>query len=191
VRIGVVGHVEWSTFAQVVRLPERGDIVYAEEAWDDAGGGGAVAAVELVRLGAEVDFFCALGDDELAARTRARLEERGVRVHAVARRRPQRRAFTLLEPSGERTIVVVGTPLAPALSDPLPWVKLARARAAYVVSGDAGTLRAARAAEVLVASARARGTLAGGGLELDALVSSEADPDEAFDPAACTRPRGP
>jgi ribokinase len=182
-RVAVVGHVEWVTFVEVDRLPASGEILVAGDSWEDAGGGGAVPAVELARRGAEVDLFCALGDDERAGRTRERLEALGVRVHAASRPQPQWRAFTMLEPGGERTIVVFGRRLVPARSDPLPWAELAHARAAYVVSGDAGVLRAARAAEVLVASGRARRALLAAGVEVDVLVSSGVDPDEAIDPA--------
>src|SRR5688572_18561198 len=52
VKIAVVGHVEWVEFARVERVPERGEIVHATELWEEAAGGGAVAACELARLGA-------------------------------------------------------------------------------------------------------------------------------------------
>jgi ribokinase len=182
-RVAVVGHAEWVTFVELERLPVGGEIVRARATWDDAGGGGAVPAVELARQGADVDLFCALGDDEHGTRTRERLEELGVRVHAAPRPRPHWRAFTMLEPGGERTIVVFGHTFVPSGDDPLPWGELAAARAAYVVSGDAGAVRAARAAGVLVVSGRAREGLRAAGVEVDVLVSSAADPDEAIDPA--------
>ena len=50
VKVGVVGHVEWIDFLAVDHVPRQGEIVQADEAWAEAGGGGAVAAVELVRL---------------------------------------------------------------------------------------------------------------------------------------------
>ena len=62
-RAAVVGHVEWARFAQVERVPAQGEIVTATETWEEPAGGGAVAAGELVRLGAEVDFFVAVGND--------------------------------------------------------------------------------------------------------------------------------
>ena len=64
-RVAVVGHVEWVDFVPVERFPAPGEILHARGAFTRAGGGGAVVAVALARLGAEVDFFCALGDDRL------------------------------------------------------------------------------------------------------------------------------
>src|SRR5947208_17074744 len=63
-RTAVVGHVEWVDFACVDRMPRAGEIVHVHEAWEEAAGGGAVAAVQLAALGAEVAMFTALGDDE-------------------------------------------------------------------------------------------------------------------------------
>ena len=77
-RAAVVGHVEWVRFAQVERVPEQGEIVTAMDTWEEPAGGGAVAVGELVRLGAEVDFFVAVGNDELGRRARGR--SRGARL---------------------------------------------------------------------------------------------------------------
>ena len=107
-RAAVVGHVEWVRFARVERVPEPGEIVSALESWEEPAGGGAVAAAELVRLGAEVDFFVAVGNDELGEQAHDALEELGCRVHAARRDEPQRRAFTYLDSEGERTITWSG-----------------------------------------------------------------------------------
>ena len=48
-------------------MPAPGEIVTAADTWEEPAGGGAVAAGELVRLGAEVDFFVAVGNDELGS----------------------------------------------------------------------------------------------------------------------------
>src|SRR4051794_1450900 len=90
VRAAVVGHVEWIEFARVERVPVAGEIVHAEEAWEEPGGGGAVAAVQLAKLVGEADFFTALGDDEVGHRAHAALADLGVRVHAAWRPEPQR-----------------------------------------------------------------------------------------------------
>jgi len=181
-RVAVVGHVEWVWFAVVERMPGAGEIVHAQESWEEAAGGGGVAAVQLVRMGAEVDLFTALGDDARGRDAARELEARGVRLHAASRRPPQRRAFTFLDADAERTITVMGERHVPHGDDPLPWHELDGADAVYFTGGDAGALVAARRARVLVATTRARGPLAGAGVTLDALVLSGDDPGEAYEP---------
>ncbi len=188
-RAAVVGHVEWVDFARVSRLPRPGEIIHAVEAWEEPGGGGAVAAFQLAKLARGAAFFTALGDDHRGKRARAELSEGGLRVHAVARPRPQRRALTFTEPSGERTITVIGDRLVPHGEDSLPWDELAEADAVYFTGGDPAALRAARRARTLVVTPRAADAMAGAGVEVDALVLSEHDADErsaaeALEPAA-------
>lgn len=181
-RAAVVGHVEWIRFAQVEQLPEPGEIVTAADMWEEPGGGGAVAAGELVRLGAEVDFFVAVGNDELGEQARAALEELGCRVHAAIRDEPQRSAFTYLDRDGERTITLMGNKLHPRGADPLPWTELAGVDAVYFSAGDPDALRAARQARALVATARELPTLVEAQVQLDALVHSGRDPSEGYEP---------
>ncbi|MFL5821668.1 MAG: PfkB family carbohydrate kinase [Solirubrobacteraceae bacterium] len=181
-RVAVVGHVEWVEFAHVDRVPRSGEIVHALDAWEEAGGGGAVAAVQLVKLAGAADFFTALGDDELGQRSVAELTAKGVRLQVAWRPAPQRRAFTFTDRDGERTITVIGERLVPAGSDPLPWEEISGADAVYFTGGDPGALRAARAARVLVATSRARETLSRAGVALDALVMSESDAGERVNP---------
>ncbi|MFN8132947.1 MAG: PfkB family carbohydrate kinase [Solirubrobacteraceae bacterium] len=174
-RVAVVGHVEWVEFVAVPRLPASGEIVHATGSWEEAAGGGAVAAVQLARLAGGCDFFTTFGHDETGARARAELERRGVTVHAIDRPEAQRRAITFVDAAGERTIAVLGDRLVPAGSDPLPWDRLAGADAVYVTGGDAAAIRAARAARVLVATPRASDVLAEAGVAIDALVFSGGD----------------
>src|SRR5690349_1248786 len=112
-RIAVVGHVEWVTFARVPHAPRAGQIVHASDTWEQAAGGGAMAALELARLAGRADFFTALGDDETGRRTRASLEGRGLELHAASRSGPHPRVVTFLDDSGERAITVLRAPLAP------------------------------------------------------------------------------
>src|SRR3954464_2579535 len=123
-KVGVVGHVEWIEFARVERVPVAGEIVHALEAWEEPGGGGAVAAVQLAKLAGEATFFTALGDDTLGHRARAALEARGVRVEASFRPEPQRRGFVYVDSAAERTITVIGDRMGPSGHDPLPWEQL-------------------------------------------------------------------
>src|SRR5438309_7164720 len=96
-RFAVVGHVEWIEFARVPRMPEQGEILHATAAWDEPGGGGAVAAVQLLKLAGRVEFFTALGGDELGLRAQAELSAMGVRVHVAWRPEAQRRAIVFVD----------------------------------------------------------------------------------------------
>jgi ribokinase len=178
VRVAVVGHVEWVNFVELDRLPRRGQIGHARSSSTRAAGGGGVAAVVLAGLGAEVDFFCALGEDADGHAAAEQLTARGVRVHAAWRHQPTRRAVTLLE-GGERTIITIGERLEPLGSDALDWRRLEGADGAYFTAGDAAALRWARRARVVVASPRGRDALAVGE-HIDALVYSGHDHDEAL-----------
>ncbi|HWG56092.1 MAG TPA: PfkB family carbohydrate kinase [Gaiellaceae bacterium] len=182
-RVAVIGHVEWVEFARVETMPRAGAIVHATEWWSQAGGGGAVAALQLARLADEAILFTALGDDELGRRAAAELEGRGVRVRAQWRSDAQRRAFCHVDDVAERTITVLGDKLRPDGGDgTVPWEELEGVDAAYFVSGDAAALRQARRAPVLVATSRELATLAAGGVELDALVGSGEDEGERYQP---------
>ena len=179
-KVAVVGHVEYVEFALVERVPRPGDIVHAEESWAEAAGGGAVAAVQLAKLVGGSLFFTALGDDELGHRSKTELEERDVLVHCEFVGKPQRRAFTFIDSSGERTITTLGERYGPSGRHELEWDELDGADAVYFVSGDAQALRAARRARVLVATARSLPVLAESGVRLDALVHSSKDSGERY-----------
>jgi ribokinase len=177
-RVAVVGHVEWVEFIPVRSLPRGGEVVRAEGAFTRAAGGGGVVAVVLAELGADVDFFCALGGDDHGRAAAEQLTGRGVRVHVAWRDEPTRRAVTMLEGGGERTIVTIGERLQPLGADPLEWESLRGADGVYYTAGDTEAFARARAARVLVASPRGRAGLHERGPMIDALVYSARDRDE-------------
>ena len=180
-RTAVVGHVEWIRFARVEGHPAAGQIAHSTDEWEQAGGGGGVAALQLALLTDEAHLFTAFGDDELGRRSRAELEERGVRVHASTERRPTRWAFTTIDEVGERTITTVGPKLRPkGGDDSLPWHELAEMDAVLFIAGDVEALRSARRASVLTATARDVDTLRRGAVELDALIGSGEDEAERY-----------
>ena len=187
-RTAVVGHTEWVEFGHVERVPAAGDIVHATDAWEEPGGGGAVAAVQLARLSGSCSFFTALGEDERGVWSRRRLEGLGVRVRATTRSEPTRRAVVFVDANGERTITTLGERLAPNAADDLPWSELDGVDAVYVTAGDPGAIREARRARVLVATSRIADLLQETGVRLEAVVGSAADPAEAIDPAAFAQP---
>jgi ribokinase len=168
-RVAVVGHTEWTTFARVPALPAQGAIVHATDVWREAAGGGAVAAVQLARLNGSCDFFTATSD--LAV---DRLRELGVTVHNVER--PTREAFVHTDGDGERTITVLGDRVVPHGADPLPWEILEGCDAVYYTGGDGDAARRARSARIMVTTPRAHDSV--GAVEVDALVMSGNDADE-------------
>ncbi len=174
----MIGHVEWVQFAHVERVPRTGEVVHAHGLFEEPAGGGAVAAVQLARLAGTARLYTALGDDELGRRSLTRLRELGVEVLEVTRAEPTRRAVTLLDAHGERTITTFGPRLEPSGAESqLPWEALRDAPGVYFTAGDETALLAARAARVLVASPRARAAL-GRHVSLDALVLSGDDAGE-------------
>jgi ribokinase len=166
----------------VERVPAPGEIVDALESWEEPGGGGAVAAVQLARLAGECLFLTALGDDALGHRAKRELEELGVRVEAVWLPEPQRRAFVHVDAEAERTITVLGERRGPNREEPLPWAELSGVNGLYFTAGDPGALKASRAAGKLVSTVRAIETLAQAGVQVDALVSSANDQHERYRP---------
>jgi ribokinase len=181
VRVAVVGHVEWVEFVRVETVPRPGEIVHALETWDEAAGGGAVAAVQLTRLAGDCALFTSLGSDDLGRRSRLQLSEQGVTVRAMADPSPQRRAVCFVDDAGERTITVLGDKLVPNGRDSrLPWDELADADAVFFVSGDAEAVHGARRARLLVATARELPTLRAAAVELDVLVGSGEDEGEVY-----------
>jgi ribokinase len=181
-RVAVVGHVEWITFARVDQVPPTGGIGHAIETWAGAGGGGGVAARQLAKLAGSCDLFTAFGGDEIADRAREELAADGVRVHAETRPMATRQAICLVDRSGERTITTLGPRLQARGSDPLPWDRLGEADAVYVTAGDDEAIRRARAARIMVVSTRHRETLAASGVQADAVVGSDRDPAERYEP---------
>jgi ribokinase len=177
-RVAVVGHVEWVDFLRVARYPPRGGVEAATRVRAQAGGGAVVAAATLAQLGAEVDFFCALGDDEQGRAAERELTGRGIVVHAARRATATRYVFTLLDDGGERTIVTIGERLQADAGDRLDWDRLDGADGVYLTAGDAAAARRARRARVLVATPRICERLKDPSLAIDALVFSGSDDHE-------------
>ena len=182
-RVAVIGHVEWIRFVRVDHVPGAGQIAHSFEDWEQAGGGGGVAAVQLALLADEAHLFTVLGNDDLGRRARSELTDRGVVVHAASDERPQRWAFTQVDDHGERTITTVGPKLRPRGHDEsLPWHELATMDGVFFVAGDVDALVHARRARVLAATSRELEVLVRGGVELDALIGSGEDDAERYRP---------
>jgi ribokinase len=170
--------VEHVTLGLVPAVPAPGEIAHLEAPRTFPGGGGGIAFAQLVRSAAELHLFTAIGAGEAGEEVGAALARTGAHVHAARRSDPHTRDLVLVTPDGERTIVVVGEPLHPRRDDALPWDVLATCDAAYFTAQDPGALRAARAARVLVVTARRREALARSGARADVVVGSAGDERE-------------
>jgi ribokinase len=177
-RIAVVGHVEWVQFLRVDHFPIPGEIQSARRESTHAGGGAVVAAAALAELGAEVDFYGAVGSDAIGDAAVSELAERGITANAARRPGPTREVLTLLDRNGERTILPIGERLQPEGDDSLDWDRVANADGAYMTAGDEGALHRARAARVLVATPRLGERFDDPSVPIDALVFSASDQSE-------------
>jgi ribokinase len=180
VRVAVVGHVEWVEFARVDRVPQPGGIAHAESLLQVPAGGGAVGAVQLRKLAGDATMYTSLGDDDLGRRSAMELGAMGVRMQHVLRPEPQRRALTLIDRNGERTITTIGARHVPRGEDPLAWDELDRTDGVYFVGGDAAALRHARRGRVLSATSRVLEVLVQARVELDVVIGSARDPAERY-----------
>ncbi len=138
-----------------------------------------VAAVVLAELGAEVDFFCALGSDANGDAAEAELTRRRGVVHAARRPGPTRQVMTLLDHVGERTIITIGERMRRTATTRSIGSDSRDADGVYLTAGDLGATQRARAGAVLVATPRIRERLEHPDVMLDALVFSASDLDEA------------
>src|SRR5271155_670770 len=143
--VAVVGHVEWVQFARVGHVPRAGEVVHASDPFEEPAGGGAGAAVQLPRLAGAASLVTELGDDEYARRSVTRLTELGVDVRAAVAQAPSRRAVTLVDEAGERTITPFGSRLEPRGGEGQErWSALEGIDSLYFTAGDEAELRVAR-----------------------------------------------
>ncbi|HWH14198.1 MAG TPA: PfkB family carbohydrate kinase, partial [Miltoncostaeaceae bacterium] len=187
--VAVVGHVEWISHV-LGRMPAAGRISYLTAPIEEPGGGGAIAAAQIAKLGARCLFLTALGDDHWGHRARIELEGIGIEVRAALRAEGQTRALSAVGPSGDRAIAVVGTTIHPLAADDLGWDDLADVDAVYFTGRDAATLALARRAPRLVVHSRRREVLREAAQPVDVVVGSDDDPDESVDPDALPAPVG-
>jgi ribokinase len=177
----VVGHIELVTFLTIDRPLVAGMIAQCPTAFDEPAGGGAMAAAELARLAGRCALYTGLGEDAGSLGISSRLAALGVDVVGTAVAGPHRRATTIVDSDGERTIIVVGASQTFDSRDPR-LEALASADVVYFCKGDADALRAARRARVLVATARILPVIRASGVRLDALVRSARDDGERYAP---------
>ena len=180
-RIGVVGHVEWVLFGYASAPPSAGEIVHFRDPFEEPAGGGAVVAIALARAGADVVFYTALAKDTEGDATRMRMAEEKVDLRVGVRGGRQARAMTILDDSGDRTIIVSQPNAYPRADDELRWEDLDTCAAVYATCGEPTGIQQARRAGILVCSARQLDALIESGVKADVVIGSLSDRGEQID----------
>src|SRR3954447_3835666 len=106
-RIAVVGSYGVGLTVELERMPDAGETVLGRAFRIDHGGKCSNQAIGCARLGADVAFLTAIGDDEFGRGAVALWAAEGVRAQAVVTPAATMTAPILVEPSGENRIVVV------------------------------------------------------------------------------------
>jgi ribokinase len=107
-RVAVVGSYGVGLTFGVERAPERGETLVGSLFRTDHGGKGSNQAVGAARLGAEVSFLTAVGEDSFGDGAHELWTDEGVDASAVLRAaQPTMTAAILVEASGDNRIVIV------------------------------------------------------------------------------------
>lgn len=180
----VVGSINLDLVARVEELPEPGETVTSASLSYVPGGKGANQAVAAARLGADVRFVGALGDDDFGRHAVANLRESGVDLtRAQVVRSTTGLALIFVDDAGENQIVVVpgaNHALDPAhveIGEPDALVSQLEIRDEAIEAGLEGfagffCLNAAPAREVSSAILERADLIVANSLELDALGST-------------------
>ena len=106
-KVAVVGSYGVGLTVELDRVPAAGETVIGRAFRIDHGGKGSNQAIGAARLGADVEFLTAIGDDTFGHEAAALWEREGVNAHALVTDAPTMTAPILVEPTGENRIVVV------------------------------------------------------------------------------------
>ena len=179
-KLAVIGHIEWVTFLKVDKLPFAGEICHAEDCFEEAAGGAAVAAVQMARLtGEPVDLITSLGEDTYGEKSYERLSKLGLNLKVAWRKKPTRKGISLTSKDGERAITVIGERLQPIASDNLPWSDMKNYDGIFITATDKDGIKLASKAKFVSATPRAgERALKDSKVKINALIGSGLDPGE-------------
>jgi ribokinase len=106
-RLCILGSINADLVVRSPRLPSRGETLLGGPFQRHPGGKGANQAVAAARMGAEVSFIGAVGDDEHGRLMRATLDAEGIDTSRISTRTaPTGVALITVADSGDNTIVV-------------------------------------------------------------------------------------
>jgi len=102
-----VGDIGLDTTVTVSHLPEPDEKVFASAVGDDAGGVVANAAFACQRAGSDARLLCVIGNDPTGDQAVSRLQASAVAVNATVVEGATCRALVLLEPAGEKRLILI------------------------------------------------------------------------------------
>jgi ribokinase len=106
-RVAVVGSYGVGLTFELARVPEAGETVVGRTFRMDHGGKGSNQAIGAARLGAQVDFLTAIGDDAFGHDAVALWQAEGVQAEAIVTDAATMCAAILVEPTGQNRIAIV------------------------------------------------------------------------------------
>ena len=106
-KISVIGICGNSVFMQVDHFHERGETLCADSVYEEIGGKGINQTIAARRMGAEVSFLCAVGDDENGRKCIKEIEKNRVNTHLkIKENKATPLAFILTDKFGENRVTV-------------------------------------------------------------------------------------
>lgn len=106
-KISVVGICGNSVFMYIDHFHESGETVTADSVFEEIGGKGINQAIAAKRMGAEVSFLCAVGDDDNGNKCIHTLKENDIDAHIkIKKGKSTPLAFILTDKNGENKVTV-------------------------------------------------------------------------------------
>ena len=105
VKISVIGICGNSVFMYADHFHENGETLVADSVFEEIGGKGINQAVAAKRMGADVSFLCAIGDDANGEKSIAEAKENGINAHfKIKNGKATPFAFILTDKNGENRV---------------------------------------------------------------------------------------
>ena len=105
-KVAIIGLCGDSLFYSLDRLPKTGETMHAEFLHREIGGKGFNQAVALARQGVDVNFLCAIGNDEIRKKCEDFLRAEGIHSILVGKDSPSACASILKAKDGNNEVIV-------------------------------------------------------------------------------------
>lgn len=106
-KISVIGICGNSVFMYADHFHENGETLVADSVFEEIGGKGINQAVAAKRMGADVSFLCAVGDDDNGIKCMHKIEANNINAHfKIKKGKSTPLAFILTDKNGENRVTV-------------------------------------------------------------------------------------